>query len=284
MCETVIQEETMKKVVIMIAVLCTLFVSMHLCARGISSTKDYRTNHSITATVTKAHNRYKRHSQYYTLLLDRLKKPVRNADAFEQCAVAVFSRGESTVLLYECALEIGDAEEDPELYTKGVAWALNTDRIAVLRQLVRQYNGGTRTRQDLLAVFAQKTAPETAYTHETKEHLLEQAKTAQAAEETKRRAAYMTAFKQLINKANAVSNKAVIEQCMEEAKTADVIQTSNLYQYARHIGTMQNDKELYTQGLHLLLQGESAAHIISIIEQYRKNTLDRSEVLQALEN
>ena len=70
---------------------------------------------------------------------------------------------------------------------------------------------------------------------------------------------------------------------MEEAKTADLAQAADLYQYARHIGTMQNDKELYTKGLLLLLQGDHAADIISIIKQYRKNMLDHYEVLQALE-
>ena len=83
---------------------------------------------------------------------------------------------------------------------------------------------------------------------------------------------------------NEVSNKAVIEQCMAEAKTADAAQAADLYRYAQHISIMQNDEELYTQGLHHLLQGDAASDIISIINQYRKNMLDRSEVLQVLEN
>ena len=122
-------------------------------------------------------------------------KPVRNADAFEQCAVAVFARGESTEVLYQCALEIGTATEDPELYTKGIAWALSTNHIVNLRQLIQEYNNGIRRRQDLLAVFAQKIAPESAYTDEAKEQVLEQAKTALAAAETKRHTTYITALK-----------------------------------------------------------------------------------------
>ena len=154
-------------------------------------------------------------------MLDRLKKPVRNADAFEQCAVAVFARGESTEVLYQCALEIGAATEDPELYTKGIVWALETNHIVNLRQLIQEYNNGIRRRQDLLAVFAQKIAPESAYTDEAKEQVFEQAKAALAAAETKRHTTYITALKQLMDASNEVSNKAVIEQCLEEAKTAD---------------------------------------------------------------
>ena len=274
----------MKKNIIMITVLCTVFALMYLFAHGSLSAENYYRNHRIKAAVTKAHNQYgRRHSGYYPLLLDRLKKPVQNADAFEQCAVAVFARGWNTAVWYKCALDIGAAAEDSELYTKGIAWALDTDNISSFRQLLEEYNTGIRTRQDLLAVFAQKTAPELAYTNKAKEHLLEQAKTAQAAVEIKQHAAYIRALKHLIDAANAVGNKAVIEQCMEEAKTADLAQAADLYQYARHISTMQNDKELYTKGLLLLLQGDHAVDIISIIKQYRKNMLDRYEALQALE-
>ena len=273
----------MKKRILAIAIVCTVFASIYLFAHGSLSIKDYRTNQGITAAVKKAHNRYGRHSNYYTLLLDRLKKPVRNADAFEQCAVAVFARGESTEVLYQCALEIGAATEDPELYTKGIAWALSTNHIVNLRQLIQEYNNGIRRRQDLLAVFAQKITPESAYTDEAKEQVLEQAKAALAATETKRHTTYITALKQLMDASNEVSNKAVIEQCLEEAKTADAAQAADLYRYARYIGIMQNDKALYTQGLQRLLQGEPASDIISIIKKYRKNLLDRSDVLHALE-
>lgn len=98
-----------------------------------------------------------------------------------------------------------------------------------------------------------------------------------------RHTTYITALKQLMDASNEVSNKAVIEQCLEEAKTADAAQAADLYRYARYIGIMQNDEALYTQGLQRLLQGEPASDIISIIKKYRKNLLDRSDVLHALE-
>ena len=72
---------------------------------------------------------------------------------------------------------------------------------------------------------------------------------------------------------------------MEEAKTADAVQAADLYRYAQHISIMQNDEELYTQGLHYLLQGDAASNIISIINQYRNKKIlvvAHAGVIQAL--
>ncbi|MEL3907223.1 MAG: hypothetical protein P1P65_09425 [Treponema sp.] len=271
----------MKKTVISMMV-CMVFASIYLSAHERMSAAERHANQRIEAAVTEAYNRYGRHGSYYPLLLDRLKKPVRNGEPFEKCAVAVFSTGMSTEVLYQCALEIGAADEDPELYTKGITWALNTNHIVSLLRLIKEYQKGEQARQDMLAVFAQKNASEPAYTHEEKEHCIEQVKAAREDVKKNQHSTYMAEFKQLLDAKNT-ANKTVIEGCMKEAKTADLLQTAALYGHSLRISTMQNDKELYAKGLTLLLKGENAADIISAINRYSRNMIDRSEMLQILE-
>lgn len=68
----------MKKTVISMMV-CMVFASIYLSAHERMSAAECHANQHIEAAVTEAYNRYGMHGSYYPLLLDRLKKPVRNS-------------------------------------------------------------------------------------------------------------------------------------------------------------------------------------------------------------